>query len=253
MPWQNTGNFLRTNNQFTGVTVWEQDQQASIKIIASRHDFHDEDLATGIEQCLNVDGYNKMLAPLDMNGFEIVNFANIAQGTFTPTLYLAEGETTSGQMFWHRTGSLVLVFGRISWAVKPTNNIEFFEIEGLPYLIPDNAEQLGNGFLARVQNVAFGNLGNLNERPWDVVPTLTSNLPEFPDRTQAPPTGEPIERNLSHLGLQGVQNTDRMKLFDSFSYYSHTDAGESEAIQYGTLVDDGYLELQFSYATDDPI
>ena len=231
MPWQPTGNFLRTNNQFTGVTVWEQDQQASIKIIASRHDFHDEDLATGIEQCLNVDGYNKMLAPLDMNGFEIINLANIVQGTFTPTLYLAAGTTVTGQMFWHRAGNLVTVFGRVEWAAAPTNNIDHIQIAGLPYNIPNDAGKLGNGTCARVEQVAWGNLISL----------------------KGVAEGADAENNLSALGLQGIQNTDRIGLYDSFSVYSNQHAGLSPIVQYGVVISNGYLEIQFTYSTDDPI
>jgi hypothetical protein len=73
MPWQINGTFLRINTDFSGNNVWQQDQQAAIKIIASRHDTHDEDLALGIAQCVNVNGLNTMLANLDMGGFKIVN------------------------------------------------------------------------------------------------------------------------------------------------------------------------------------
>ena len=66
MPWKAGGVFERENPDYQGASVWSQDQQASIKIIATRHDFHDEDLAQGIQACLNLNGLNAMLADLDM-------------------------------------------------------------------------------------------------------------------------------------------------------------------------------------------
>jgi hypothetical protein len=77
MPWQPDGTFLRINPDYTG-NVWDKDQKADIKVIATRHDFHDQDLADGIARCLNIDGYNKMFADLDMNNYKIIN---AAQGT----------------------------------------------------------------------------------------------------------------------------------------------------------------------------
>jgi len=76
MPWQVDGTFLRVNPSFRGPTTWQQDQAATIKIIASRHDTHDQDMADGIASCLNLDGYNSMRAALNMGGFEINNLAD---------------------------------------------------------------------------------------------------------------------------------------------------------------------------------
>ncbi len=76
MPWQNDGTFLRVTNNTSeeqGDRLWQQDLSASVKIIASRHDVHDHDLASGIAACMNLDGYNAMRANLDMGGFKVVN------------------------------------------------------------------------------------------------------------------------------------------------------------------------------------
>lgn len=76
MPWQMDGTFLRSNGQFDGSTVWDQDRQAGYKIIATRHDSHDEDIADGIEKCLNIQGYNSPLANINWGGFKITNMAD---------------------------------------------------------------------------------------------------------------------------------------------------------------------------------
>ena len=55
MAWTG-GTFTRTNGVYTGSSVWSNDLQASIKIVASRHDTHDKDLADGINDCLHKGG-----------------------------------------------------------------------------------------------------------------------------------------------------------------------------------------------------
>jgi hypothetical protein len=67
MPW-NAGIFTRSNGEFTGPTVWQQDEAALYDIDSDRHDVHDEDIAEGISACLNKNGENTMLADLKMGG-----------------------------------------------------------------------------------------------------------------------------------------------------------------------------------------
>ena len=142
MPWQADGNFLRTNNQFTGAEVWEKDQQAAIKIIASRHDYHDEDLAVGIENCLNLDGYNVMRADLDMGGFSVKNQA-IVEGAWTPQLVNpvtgASNSTmaaTPNNAGWYiRAGRLVTLFARLEWTATNNQADIGMAINGMPFSI----------------------------------------------------------------------------------------------------------------------
>ena len=148
MPWQNTGNFLRTNNQFTGTTVWSQDQQASIKIIASRHDFHDEDLATGIENCLNLDGYNSMRADIDMGGNTLINLAGgslASEGQWTPQLVNPVTGANNSTMAaapanfgWYlRSGRIVNIFCRIEWTASQQQSNIGMAIDGFPFTIDE--------------------------------------------------------------------------------------------------------------------
>lgn len=57
MAWSG-GTFTRTNGVNSGATTWATDAAAGVKIVDTRHDTHDQDLATGINQCLNKDGSN---------------------------------------------------------------------------------------------------------------------------------------------------------------------------------------------------
>lgn len=78
MPW--TGpNFIRENGPtpiFTGSTAWQQDAAAGTLILASRHDFHDQDLAQGIDACLNKNGANTIAADINWGGFKITSLGN---------------------------------------------------------------------------------------------------------------------------------------------------------------------------------
>lgn len=75
MPWS-SGTFSRTDGTRNGSTVWTQAKAASVKILASDHDTHDQDLATGINNALNKNGENSPTANVNWGGFKITNLAN---------------------------------------------------------------------------------------------------------------------------------------------------------------------------------
>lgn len=68
MAWA-AGSFSRTNGVNTGSTVWQQDRDAAVNIVANRHDTHDQDLADGINACLHKGGQNTPTANLGMGGY----------------------------------------------------------------------------------------------------------------------------------------------------------------------------------------
>ena len=70
---------VRKNPDYLGDDVWQQDMSAKIKIIAQRHDFHDQDLADAISECLHTGGLNKMTANLNLNGYDIINLSPASQ------------------------------------------------------------------------------------------------------------------------------------------------------------------------------
>ncbi len=74
MPWIGA-NFSRTTGpspQYTGPNAWQQEEANGYDILSVRADFHDQDLATGIDACLNKNGNNTMTANLSMGGNKIV-------------------------------------------------------------------------------------------------------------------------------------------------------------------------------------
>lgn len=80
-PWSGSGSFSRTNTVHTGATVWEQDRLNGDKIIATRHDSHDQDLADGIAGCLARNGENAPSADLPMGTYKHLNVGAAAART----------------------------------------------------------------------------------------------------------------------------------------------------------------------------
>lgn len=75
MPWSG-GTYSRTNGTYSGSTVWQSDAAAAVKIRADRHDTHDQDLATGINNCLTKDGQNSPSSNISWGNFKITSLAN---------------------------------------------------------------------------------------------------------------------------------------------------------------------------------
>ena len=63
-----------------GSEVWQGDAAAGTKILASRHDSHDQDLANGLSQCLLRNGAGVPTANIPWGGFNITNLAKPRPG-----------------------------------------------------------------------------------------------------------------------------------------------------------------------------
>lgn len=68
MGWDGSGNFNRTDGTRTGASVWDDAKAAGVKILSNDHDTHDEDIATGLENCVTRDGQNAATSDLPMGG-----------------------------------------------------------------------------------------------------------------------------------------------------------------------------------------
>ena len=74
MAWSG-GSFTRTDGTRTGSTIWAQAKAASVKIVSSDHDTHDQDLSDGINACLHKAGQNTPTANMPWGGFKITGLA----------------------------------------------------------------------------------------------------------------------------------------------------------------------------------
>ena len=114
MPWS-AGNFTRTNGVNSGTDVWEQDKLEPVNILASRADYHDNDLATGINACVNKDGSNatNVVATAWIQD-SAVTTAKIADGTITEAKLADDAATRSCCLAVFQNSS---AFGEGSFAI----------------------------------------------------------------------------------------------------------------------------------------
>lgn len=77
-----------------GTTGWQDDAALGTGIVADRHDTQDNDLATGINACINKNGANTPTANLSMGGFKHTNVANASASNE----YVAKGQLEDGSL-----------------------------------------------------------------------------------------------------------------------------------------------------------
>lgn len=83
MPW--TGSeYVRTDGVYTGETVWYSNFTNSVKIVYSRHDTHDQDIADGITACINKNGANSPSTNIPWGGFKITGYGTASANTDVP-------------------------------------------------------------------------------------------------------------------------------------------------------------------------
>ena len=100
MGWSG-GTYTRSDGVFTGTSIWQSNRDAGTKIVADRHDTHDQDLATGINQCLNKDGSNAATADLDAGTYKITR---VGDGT-AHTDAINAGQIQDGGLIFQATDS----------------------------------------------------------------------------------------------------------------------------------------------------
>ncbi len=83
MAWSGS-TFTRTNGTYSGATVWQSDYNNGQVISPARFDTHDQDLATGINACLNKNGLNTPTTNMNWGGYKITNLGNATTGTDVP-------------------------------------------------------------------------------------------------------------------------------------------------------------------------
>jgi hypothetical protein len=75
------GTYNRTNGDNTGSQTWTQDKADGDKIVASRHDAHDQDIADALTASLAKDGQTVPTANLPMGGFKHTGVADASART----------------------------------------------------------------------------------------------------------------------------------------------------------------------------
>jgi microcystin-dependent protein len=76
MPWSGAAGsktYSRTDGTRTGSNTWQQADAASVDIVSTDHDTHDQDIATALNQTLMKDGGNTATSNIPMGGFRHTN------------------------------------------------------------------------------------------------------------------------------------------------------------------------------------
>ena len=75
MGWSG-GTYTRSDGVFTGTSIWQSNRDAGTKIVADRHDTHDQDIATGLNQAINKDGSNAFTGAANLGSQKITALAD---------------------------------------------------------------------------------------------------------------------------------------------------------------------------------
>jgi len=75
MGWSG-GTYTRSDGVFTGTSIWQSNRDAGTKIVADRHDTHDQDMATGLNQAINKDGSNAFTGAANLGSQKITGLAD---------------------------------------------------------------------------------------------------------------------------------------------------------------------------------
>ena len=148
MGWSGS-NFVRVG----GSTTWADDRDAQVEILASLHDTNDEDLATGIDACLNKNGANAATANISMGNNKLTNLAAPSAGGDAVNKTYADavgpfGGAVAGDEFLAR-----LTTTPTGWAVSSVDDKAIKIVSGTP------GADGGNNAFSVVLNTAFNITG----------------------------------------------------------------------------------------------
>ena len=126
MPWA-AGTFSR----LYGAAGWVDDRDAGTKILATRHDSHDQDLATGINNALAKDGTNAATADIGLGGFKITSLGTPTNAADAATKAYVDA---AGSVAF-ASGDQILFRGASTptgWSIVAQNNKALRIVSGVP-------------------------------------------------------------------------------------------------------------------------
>lgn len=122
-----------TYSRVGGSTAWGDDRDAAVEIEAGLHDTHDEDLASGINNCLAKDGQNSATADLNIGNNKLTNVTDPTSAQDAATKAYVDANVAgiifvSGDVILIRTGASAPA----GWTKESTNNKAVKIVSGTP-------------------------------------------------------------------------------------------------------------------------
>lgn len=171
------GVFTRTY----GSTAWQTDASNSVGIVPDRHDTNDQDLADGINACINKAGGNTPTADLPMGGYK---HTNLSAGTAAAPTFCAGNDQDTGMY-------------------SPAANEIGFATNGTEKVRIDANGRLGVGVTA--PSVGFDLLGNI--RISDVATDATNKIGRIRGRSFTNSQGDWLA-----VDAQGLSGDNRVQV-----------------------------------------
>ena len=150
MAWD-SGTFTRDG----GSTKWKADENAGTGIESERHDTHDQELADGINQCLNKNGENPATANISMGGNKLTN---VAAGT-TPSDAVRYDQLPITLTAWTPTYSATgaMTFTGVSTTsanYTQVGKLVFFQLDAIETCLLYTSPSPRDGLLSRMPSSA---------------------------------------------------------------------------------------------------
>lgn len=76
MSYNGSGTFTRTDGVRSGSSVWQSARDAGVAIEADDHDTHDNDIASGLSNCITKDGQTTLTANIPFSNFKITGLGS---------------------------------------------------------------------------------------------------------------------------------------------------------------------------------
>lgn len=101
MPWDGAGTFNRTNGDLQGSTLWQVLDAQGVRIRSDHQDIHDQDIATGLNNCLLKDGTNFPTSNLPMATFKHTGVGDAEAGD----QYATVSQVQTSSIYWGGTST----------------------------------------------------------------------------------------------------------------------------------------------------
>lgn len=99
MSFNGAGTFSRITPAYSGSTSWQQEEAGGFGKVATRHDVHDQDIASGLSNLITKDGQTTITANISIGGNNLVN---VGSGTSRSSL-VTVGQYQDGGKLWAGT------------------------------------------------------------------------------------------------------------------------------------------------------